>query len=756
MKNVCLALLINTIVAIGSFAQESLSEAVQKNDFLLVKTLVQKGADVNSKDAIGATPLAYVVSSNASTNILDFLLKSGARVPLTEATDESDLTVILWAAASYGRTDQAAYLIACGAKVNGKTTAGTTPLHFAAIGGHLETMRLLVEKGADLSAQTKNELTPLKAALVEKQISAAAWLAQAQGLNVHRCESDVCLATGALAPLVPEMVALRMNVNGPSVPVFRDNKGGSGNMRPAEFSGLFDAGKLLAFGNFNYNNNGNAYLRKSGFLVLPKTEPGQELDDFACMFDVGFSNLIHNANSGDLRVQIQLAEHFAAVGNTNRSIKALNSGRAQVTQLTAFDPQPPGQVATPDGFHIAFIAQQGGKKAVLLDGQPGPKYDRISLNTLRLSDDGKHVAYCAANGENQFIVLDGKSGPTFERLGVPVLSPDGVHFAYVAETGTKAFVILDGQPGPDYEVVGDCTFSPDGKRFAYVAKKDGKMFVVVDGNPGPDYDQTDQCAFSPDGKRLAYIAKKNGKMFVVVDGKPDAQHEAIGGPDLIKFSPDGKHLLYIAIDEQKFSVILDGHPDTECEGLISLPAFSPDGSHVAYVAKKGDKEFLVVDGKWASDYNGFKQPTFSLDGKHMAYRAVREGKQCVVVDGQPGTRYDVALDITFSPNGRRIAYFAENGEKAFAVVDGKPEQEHDYSCQNTLSFSLDGQHVAYAFMSAQKKISIVLDGQIVGSEFDGLNTGGPRFRPDGSLEYIAMKNAVLYRVKHLPLGTTKQ
>jgi len=52
-------------------------------------------------------------------------------------------------------------LVECGADVSAQAEDGRTPLHLASERGHVDVAWMLVECGADVSAQAKDRSTPL-------------------------------------------------------------------------------------------------------------------------------------------------------------------------------------------------------------------------------------------------------------------------------------------------------------------------------------------------------------------------------------------------------------------------------------------------------------------------------------------------------------------------------------------------------------------------------------------------------------------
>ncbi len=128
-------------------------------DLTRVKRFVEHGANVDTKDELGWTPL-YWAASTGQENVAAFLIAKGANIH----TKTNDGTTILYQAAQAGARELAELLISRGADVNTKGKYGNTPLHRAASAGHLEVVELLIAKGATVNAKGRNDLTPLHSA----------------------------------------------------------------------------------------------------------------------------------------------------------------------------------------------------------------------------------------------------------------------------------------------------------------------------------------------------------------------------------------------------------------------------------------------------------------------------------------------------------------------------------------------------------------------------------------------------------------
>ena len=102
---------------------------------VLVKMLVDHGADVNARGELGKTPLHLAVERTGDDHIIKFLFKKGA-------------------------------------EVNGKDEKGRTPLHYAIIQtyfGYVEVLELLLNHGALVDAADEDGSTPMDLA-IERQL----------------------------------------------------------------------------------------------------------------------------------------------------------------------------------------------------------------------------------------------------------------------------------------------------------------------------------------------------------------------------------------------------------------------------------------------------------------------------------------------------------------------------------------------------------------------------------------------------------
>jgi Tol biopolymer transport system component len=270
------------------------------------------------------------------------------------------------------------------------------------------------------------------------------------------------------------------------------------------------------------------------------------------------------------------------------------------------DPNDGAPVFSPDGKRLAYIAQEGGQRFVVLDGKPGARYEAVYKGTLTFSPDSRRLAYFAGKGGMRAVVLDGAEGTPHRDAMVSTLrfSPDGTKLAYAAQLESgKWAVVINGKAGAAFDYIGSFTgvnWSPDSKRLAYAGLVDKQWGAVVDDTGFP-YDAIASIVFSPDSRRAAFQAQADGKWVVVVNA-PDGTYstklrtDSVLNETLI-FTPDGKYVLCGAMTNGRPHMVVNGQAAQSFYEAI----WNINGGRIvvdtprsfSYIALKAGKMYLV-------------------------------------------------------------------------------------------------------------------------------------------------------------------
>jgi len=140
----------------GKDGTPALHWVVRVDDLETARLLIQAGANVKFVDRYGVTPI-YLAASNGNAGMLKLLLDSGADANTVDPTGETTLMT----AARVGDLESVRVLLDRGAKVDTTDPAfHQTALMIAVRGNHPDVVRLLVQRGANVNAQTRTGETP--------------------------------------------------------------------------------------------------------------------------------------------------------------------------------------------------------------------------------------------------------------------------------------------------------------------------------------------------------------------------------------------------------------------------------------------------------------------------------------------------------------------------------------------------------------------------------------------------------------------
>lgn len=140
-----------------------LIQASQVGAAKALKILIEKGANVNDRDAFGSTALHYAAKGSGSAEDEESLVALICRGAKIEARDKAGSTPFIVASKS-NKVRLLNALIRNGANVNAQDNYGWTALMFATRDNHIEIMRLLLDEKADMNLKTLSGQTALSIA----------------------------------------------------------------------------------------------------------------------------------------------------------------------------------------------------------------------------------------------------------------------------------------------------------------------------------------------------------------------------------------------------------------------------------------------------------------------------------------------------------------------------------------------------------------------------------------------------------------
>ena len=130
-----------------------LSQACTNGNSIFVRSLLKSGANPNTPIATGETPL-MTCARTGSADAVRMLIEYGAAVNAKEPAENQ--TALMWAAEEH-HPDVVKALIEAHADLKANSKQGFTAIHFAAREGDLESLKLLLAAGVDINILTQAE-----------------------------------------------------------------------------------------------------------------------------------------------------------------------------------------------------------------------------------------------------------------------------------------------------------------------------------------------------------------------------------------------------------------------------------------------------------------------------------------------------------------------------------------------------------------------------------------------------------------------
>jgi ankyrin repeat protein len=140
------------------YSEASFIKCAERGDSLAVKLFLASGMGPNIKDIDGMTPL-MMAAQNSRDNIVSVLLQKGA--DLNSRENKNGFNAILLAAC-HGHLNTVKLLLLKGAKINDRSKHGNTPLMGAAMyGKNVKLVKYLIENRAEVNDKNDDGKTPL-------------------------------------------------------------------------------------------------------------------------------------------------------------------------------------------------------------------------------------------------------------------------------------------------------------------------------------------------------------------------------------------------------------------------------------------------------------------------------------------------------------------------------------------------------------------------------------------------------------------
>lgn len=251
-----------------------LMEASKNNDLKKMEDLIKQGANVNSADDRGRTPLMYAAEAGSQQAIEKLVKNHHANV---NATDENDQTALM-KSAIMGKNDGVKFLLDNKAKIDEYDRFGRTALSYSARSNHTDVLKTLLHKNADPNIRDEDGRSPLMDAATKGNLESTKELLR-HSADVN-AQTDVGKSTALMEAIEngnPEVIRLLAKRSDPDL---QDSQGDTALMHltrsPMALGGIRDMEpvEMLIKNSKDVdikNNNGQTALMEAGKAIDDQT-----------------------------------------------------------------------------------------------------------------------------------------------------------------------------------------------------------------------------------------------------------------------------------------------------------------------------------------------------------------------------------------------------------------------------------------------------------------------------------------------------
>ncbi|XP_048257852.1 ankyrin repeat domain-containing protein 50-like [Haliotis rufescens] len=230
-----------------------LHSASEEGDLSRVEVILsQGGTDINCKDKIGRTPVMWA-AGNGHKEVVELLVSKGAKVSIVDRFGNN----ILHSAGRGGDVEVVQYVLSHDmVDINGRGSCRRTPVMLAAEKGHIEIVKLLVDKGGDMSLVDKGHENILHLACLCGQIEVVKYVLSQDIVDIN-CRGRKTKTPVMLAARNGHKEVVEILVKKGADLSLAYNAAGSNVLHLACFNGHVDVVKyLLSQGTVNINSRG--------------------------------------------------------------------------------------------------------------------------------------------------------------------------------------------------------------------------------------------------------------------------------------------------------------------------------------------------------------------------------------------------------------------------------------------------------------------------------------------------------------------